>query len=79
MCIFIILKSNALCSRMTYQENKENKEHIGDEIDWPKNPVSTVDGIIFKVSENNPELCKTIEIRRDGLINAQSYYSGNSC
>lgn len=44
---------------MTYQENKENKEHIGDEVDGPKNSVGTVNGIVVKVSKNNPELCGT--------------------
>ena len=43
---------------MNYQQNKENKEHIGDKVDWPKNSVSTVNGIVIKVSKNNPELCE---------------------
>lgn len=43
---------------MTYQQNKENKEHVSDKVDRPKNPVSAVDGVIVKVSKNNPELCE---------------------
>ena len=55
---FPFLKSNVLLNENTYQQNKENKEHIGDKVDWPKNSVGTVDCIIIKVSENNPELCE---------------------
>lgn len=52
---------------MTYQQNKENKEHIGDKVYWPENSVSTVDGIIIKVSKNNPELCEAAERKKESI------------
>lgn len=45
---------------MTYQQNKENKEHISDKVDRPKDSVSAVDGIKIKVSKNNSELCEAV-------------------
>lgn len=45
---------------MTYQQNKENKKHISDEVDRPKDSVSAVDGIKIKVSKNNSELCEAV-------------------
>lgn len=45
--------------RITYQENKENKEHVGDEVDRPENSVCTINGIVIKVSEDDPELGET--------------------
>lgn len=47
-----------ISSSVTYQQNKENKEHISDKVDWPKDSVSIVDGIKIKVSKNNSELCE---------------------
>lgn len=43
---------------MTYQQNKEHKEYIGDKVDRPEDSVCSVNGIIIKVSENNSELCE---------------------
>lgn len=49
---------------MTYQQNKEHKEYIGDKVDWPEDSVCSVNGIIIKVSENNPELCEAAGRKR---------------
>lgn len=50
----------SVISCMTYQQNKENKKHISDKVDRPKDSVSTVDGIKIKVSKNNSELCEAV-------------------
>lgn len=41
---------------LAYQEHKENKEHVGDEINRPKDPVGIVNGIVVKVTKNDPKL-----------------------
>lgn len=50
----------SVISCMTYQQNKENKKHISDKVDRPKDSVSAVDGIKIKVSKNNSELCEAV-------------------
>lgn len=76
----ILLKWSILNSKMTYQQNKENKEHVGHKVDWPKNSVSTVNGIIIKVSKNNPELCGTAGRKKEKnwLAEGQSSYLNHS-
>lgn len=56
----MLLLSVISCRSMTYQQNKENKKHISDKVDRPKDSVSAVDGIKIKVSKNNSELCEAV-------------------
>ncbi|KAF2979651.1 hypothetical protein EK904_003006 [Melospiza melodia maxima] len=42
-----------------YQKHKENKEHIGDKVKRPKHPVGIVNGIVVKITKNDPKLGET--------------------
>lgn len=54
----LALKSNIWC-RNSYQQDKENKKHVGDEVNGPQDSVCAVDCVVIEVAENYPELRET--------------------
>ena len=53
---FILLPGRG--SGTTYQQDKEDKEHIGEEVDGAEHPVGPLYCVVVKVTEDNPELCE---------------------
>ena len=53
---FVLLPGRG--SGSTYQQDKEDKEHIGEEVDGAKHPVGPLYRVVVKVAEDYPELCE---------------------